>query len=50
LVGEAGHYLNSGADPEERSALIEPLRAERVRLRDLERLIIAPGRPHPTGR
>jgi hypothetical protein len=45
-VGEAGRYLNRGADPEHRSGLIEPLREQRGRLRDLERLFIAPDRPH----
>ena len=46
MVGEAGRYLNRDTDPVRRSGLIEPLRGERRRLRDLERLFIAPDRPH----
>jgi hypothetical protein len=46
MVGEAGRYLNGRTDPERRSGLIEPLRGERRRLRDLERLFMAPDRPH----
>lgn len=44
MVGEAGRYLNREAHPKRRPGLIEPLREQRGRLRDLERLLIAPDR------